>query len=271
MSDQQDSPPAVESSGAAIAAANSKPTEALPTKRASFDTQLNLLRAYAAAASTPGEPVTNEAVAKLAGVTASTVSLNNSFFNSIGLLSKVDREYAPSADVIAFHRACEWDEDTAAHKLADPLRESWFGRALLPHLSMGPLPEADAVARVAEACAAGKKYEAEVRLLIDYLEAAGIIARDANGTVSRRAVAKSPHPAPAEPVSPAARTPSENGRISTEFSTPGTGAVNFHIDVSVDLDDLKGWKADRLNAFFGGLAQVLAAKADVEAREAGTK
>ena len=47
-----------------------------------------------------------------------------------------------------------------------------------------------------------------------------------------------------------------------EILTEGT--IQFHVSVRVDMTEFAGWKADRITAFFGGIAQVLAAKGDLE-------
>ncbi len=41
---------------------------------------------------------------------------------------------------------------------------------------------------------------------------------------------------------------------------PQEGVVQFHVTVNVSMKQLAGWAPDRITAFFGGVAQVLAAK-----------
>ena len=40
--------------------------------------------------------------------------------------------------------------------------------------------------------------------------------------------------------------------------------MQFHVSVRVDMKEFSGWQPDRIAAFFGGIAQVLAAKGTVE-------
>lgn len=57
--------------------------------------------------------------------------------------------------------------------------------------------------------------------------------------------------------------------ISTAFTQqPTEGVVQFHISVRVDMGEFANWRPDRIAAFFGGIATVLAAKAAVE-KDAG--
>lgn len=50
----------------------------------------------------------------------------------------------------------------------------------------------------------------------------------------------------------------EHERRSADPGSPGS--IRFSVDVSVDMKELSGWSADRINAFFSGVAQILAAQ-----------
>ncbi len=56
----------------------------------------------------------------------------------------------------------------------------------------------------------------------------------------------------------------KNAVIATTFSMPAEGIVQFNISVKVNAQDFAGWSPDRITAFFGGIAQVLAAKGALE-------
>jgi hypothetical protein len=51
-------------------------------------------------------------------------------------------------------------------------------------------------------------------------------------------------------------------RVSSALSVaaPTNGVVQFHVSVRVDMAEFAGWEAERISAFFAGIAQVLAAK-----------
>ena len=53
-------------------------------------------------------------------------------------------------------------------------------------------------------------------------------------------------------------------RAAPTFFGTTEGAVNFNVSVRVDMGEFASWKPERIAAFFNGMAQVLAAKADVE-------
>ena len=42
------------------------------------------------------------------------------------------------------------------------------------------------------------------------------------------------------------------------------GGVTFNVNVQVDMAEFATWRPERISAFFRGIAEVLAAKADVE-------
>ena len=50
----------------------------------------------------------------------------------------------------------------------------------------------------------------------------------------------------------------------SNFHQQPEGLVQFAVSVRVDMSELSTWSPDRIAAFFGGIAQVLAAKGKVE-------
>jgi hypothetical protein len=193
--------------------AKAKPVKALPTRRISFDTQLDLLRAYGAAGA-EGKGVTNEDLAGIVNIRSSSASLVNTFFSDVGLVMKAERGNAPVPEVVEFQRAYQWDPEHAAAQLAPILKRTWFYQTLAPKLAFNALKEAAAIAALGQAAAAEKHYYPELRLLLDFLTAAELITQDA-GMVSlvhpaeggaRRddeQGAEKPRPASAAPTAPA--------------------------------------------------------------------
>jgi hypothetical protein len=120
----------------------------------------------------------------------------------------------------------------------------------------------------------GADFRTRIRLLIDFLEASGIAEREGDyvkkgisistgsGAAAAPATDKS-IPAVTEPRDVPQRD-TQRSTVNTAFTQMTGGAVQFNIAVKVDMDEFAGWKADRIAAFFGGIAQVLSAKAAVE-------
>lgn len=255
------------------AGAASAPTKQLPTGRLQFSKQLDILRAYAAISGPAGKAVTNKEVADVVGMVESTISMNNSFPANIGLLTKTGSGFIPSQDVLNYLHAYEWNQEIAAQKLAPTLRESWFGELLVTRLSFEQMGESEAIHLLAEEVNAAKKYERQVAILIDYLAGSGIVARD-NGSLKLGPRAKpgreeqggatpNPNKASSAQADPPTKPKASSG-AQTAFSAPTEGVVQFHISVKVDMGEFKGWEADRIASFFGGIAQVLTAKGKME-------
>ena len=257
--------------------AKSKPIQVLPADRVIFAKQLSLLRAYAAASGHEKKPVKLPEVADIAKIHANTISVANGFLVDIGLIQKTDAGFIPSAEVLAFAAAHEWNPDKAAHKLAPIILESWFAKTLLPKLTFDKVRERDAIADLAQAASAGTDCKNSVKMLIDYMEAVGVIQREGEFLRKSTPVASAPHTSterhaaanPPEHRETAHRdSVPQRSSVSTAFTQMTGGMVQFNISVKVDMQEFSGWQPERITAFFAGIAQVLAAKGAVE-QEAG--
>jgi hypothetical protein len=201
---------------------------------------------------------------------SSTLSMNNAFYAQNGFLMKADGGYIPAPEVFSFLRAYEWTPESAFTKMAPILGKTWFAEALLPKLSFGVLTTDEAIQRLADVCTAGPDYRSQLRFLLDYLGNSGVIEWDGNqvrkGANAVNATSTAPNTdivqTPNNPP-PSAPEPSKRGGGPTFFGTT-EGAVNFNVSVRVDMGEFANWKPERIAAFFNGMAQVLAAKADVE-------
>jgi hypothetical protein len=250
-----------------------RPTKTLPTDRITFDNQLKILRAWAAAGMS-GKPVTNDDVAAAVGMKGSTIALANPFFSSIGLLLRGENGYTPGQAVLDFFRATEWDETTAARKLAPALREQWFADAILPTLAVnGILSEEVAVSRLADAASAAKEYKNQLGILIDYMNASGLLIHEGDqikkGPLTTLRVASQANIPIESEHKPVTEKAKETGHISTQFQAGPAGGVSFDIRMNVDMAEFATWKPERITAFFNGIAAVLAAKSGVEKGSAG--
>ncbi len=245
-----------------------RPTKPLPTPRIAFGKQLDVLRGWAVASGAEGKAVTNKQVGDIVKLSPDTVTLANAFFADVGFLQRTDGGYVPTAPTVAFNQAYAWNPENAAQKLEPPLRNAWFGKALLPHLSYNPISEDEAVQVLAEEADAAPTYKPQLLLILDYLEVAGIVVRD-SGQVRLGAVAsespggREPSPSAEPKVHVAAREPKATS-VATAFTQSPEGQIQFNVSFRVSMAEFADWQADRITAFFNGIAQVLAAKADVE-------
>ena len=248
-----------------------RPKKPLPTSRIAFGKQLDLLRAWANASGPSGKVVTNRDVAGIVSMSADTVSLANTFFSAMGLLQKADGGYLPGQPTLDFNSAYEWTPETAAQKLAPTLRDAWFAEALLPSLKQRPMPKQEALAKLGAAASVGQTYAPQLGLLLDFLEVAGLIEREGE---TIRAARSEPHgEAPAAEPNPAQATPERKDQhvqrsggagVTTSFSQQPEGQIQFNVSFRVSMAEIAGWQPERITAFFGGIAAVLAAKGGVE-------
>lgn len=258
-------------------APKSKPKEILPTARIAFPKQLDLLRAYAASSGPTGKAVTNNDIAGITGMHPNTISLSNAFFLKAGFLSKSGNGFLPSPEVVSFNNAHQWNPEAAPQKLFPLLKGTWFAQAILPNLNFRPLSEGEAIEKLAETCSASTEYKGQLRLLLDYLEKGGLIKREGGNIHQLNREKESVTPVQQEHTEKhkgsemgSNEKTSSKTALSTMFSQSGEGIIQFHISVKVDMSEFKEWQADRIAAFFGGIAQVLAAKGSVE-QEVGLK
>lgn len=252
----------------------SRPTKFLPSERITFARQLDILRGWAAASGPLRKVVSNIEVGGVIKMQPSTVSLNNAFYSSVGLLNKADGGYAPAEEVMAFLRAYEWNKETAAQKLAPVLSKSWFSEALASKLEFGPRTEAECLQDLGDAANASQDYKSNLRMLLEYLNAAGLIQRDGDmikkGGASMATITTQAGPPESASTPPKQETVNVGESMSKAMpSLFGTteGQVQFNIAVKVNMGEFATWQADRIAAFFSGIAQVLAAKAKVEQSE----
>lgn len=254
---------------APVAASGSKPNKFLPTDRITFPRQLDLLRGWAAASGPTQKIVSNNDVGPIVKMTGSTVSISNAFFGQNGFLIKADGGYIPASDVFSFLRAYEWSPDTAATKLAPIVGKTWFAEELLPKLAFGPLTTDEAIQHLADACTAGPGYRGQLRFLLEYMAASGLVewdgaqVRKGSATVTATTTSAPNTDIPQTPSNPPPSGESSK-RVAPTFFGTTEGAVNFNVSVRVDMGEFATWKPERIAAFFNGMAQVLAAKADVE-------
>ena len=251
-----------------------KPTQVLPTDRLSQENQWDILRAYPALSGPDRKPVKNAEVADLVGMNENTVSLSNAFFVAVELLERQDGGLVPSAELFQFLQAYEWDKETAAHKLAPYLRESWFAKALLPKLSFGPMGEDKAIAILGEAATAGPAYKNQLKCLIHYLETVGIVERD-NGSV--KLVKSAQQIIPMDQVVDS--TEEEEGRAVTRPAPEPTplvqqvviqeaeNLIRFQVAISIDMKEIAKMSPERIAAFFNGIAEVMKAKGIMESQQ----
>jgi hypothetical protein len=253
-------------------------TKALPTDRIKLGKQLDILRAYVGAGGVDGRAVSNTEVAQIVQMQPSTVSMGNAFWTDVGFLQKGEGGYLPSQDVVNFSRAHEWNPDSAPHKLAPLLENAWFVTRLMPKLRFREVKEEEALIDLADEAGAGLHHKGQLRLLLEYMEVTGFVTRE-NGSIRLDNSRVGPS-TPSEPQKPESAPPASPNITSgpltqatpTSHAPPPAsiaaamsgGGVQFDFSIRVGMAEIAGWPAERITAFFAGLAQVIAARGKVD-------
>jgi hypothetical protein len=251
----------------------SKPTkrrasEVLPASRISVSKQLDILRAQVIAYTQKGGPVSNAEVAQIVRMHVNNSLIPNAFFVACGLLQKQDGGHVPSQEAMSYGQTYEWTPDTAGKKLAPAFERSWFGRTAISLLTLRPRPEREIVTALAEASSAPPEDKPSLLMLLEFLTIAGLIVREGENWKAVRQGASSgpPEAVSASPVAAEARekpAPPVRGGWdvpeSQQRPSSSGGGVQFSVTINVDMEKMGGWTADRIAAFFLGLAQVIAA------------
>lgn len=232
----------------------------LPTFRVGFAKQLDALRAYAVLSESGAKPVRYQNIAPIIKLHEVNVSSANPFFLENGFLEKVSGGLLPTAAVLEYNRAYSWKPETAGAKLLSIVEKSWFGAALQQRLLFRTMTEDEAIEALASICMAGPDARPQLKTLIDYCELAELLRRE-NGQLIANQDARVSQPAQTQhKEEPRPAPTSETQEMRVGGFAPTAGAINFQISVKVDMAEMKGWSADRITAFFGGIAQVLAAQ-----------
>jgi hypothetical protein len=235
-----------------------KTNKALPTPRIAFQKQVEILRAFGAACGMDSRTVTNAEVGKIVGLKPDTVSLGNSFFVAIDLLTRAEGGNVPSEEVLAYARAHEWLPEEAFEKVAPKLEKTWFAEALLPRLRFGPLSVDQAIGALGEAAGIGQESKTQLEILLAFLEHARLIERD-NGNF------RIPRPRPSSEEPKEEVSEREASTVDKQQGAiPKGGGIRLDISIDVNMGEMAKWSSDRITAFMGGLAQVLSAKGNLD-------
>ena len=232
----------------------------LPSGRMRFESQLRALRGWAVAAQNDPTP-SNDAVADACRISSTTISGNNAFLVTANLLVKEGGGYRPTDATIEFGRAVSFGAADAPRKLAPALQATWFWKALQPRLDFPPVTREDALLRLAEVAHAGSEHKNQLSVILEWLEAAGLLRRegdqitsvkDAVRPVAIGEIVAEPDPKPVPSLAEQA--------LQASVSATSPGAIAFSVAVNIDMADLLGWEPDRIKELFDGIAKVLSAQ-----------
>lgn len=267
-----DTPDAPAASGETPAKGRPRTSHPLPTDRIAYAKQLEVLRAFAVAAADNGGTASNPNVAELTKMSHHTVGLATPFFVDAGLLTRADRgRFRPSEAVTEYSRAYQWSPDRAGANLAPIFRKSWFGQLILQRVAVTAREEDEILIALSSAAGATTEHRQQLAMVIEFAILSGIVARSGNQLVATTTAIPVPATeshetgATAPAISERPKAGTHKPGVSTDFiQDPTEGYVEFHVNVKVRTAEFATWRPERISAFFGGIAQVLAAKGRIE-------
>jgi hypothetical protein len=154
-------------------------TKTLPTDRIAFERQVEILRAYAACyESNGGKPVSNAQAGDTLKPTfsASTLGVAVPFFVDNSFISRVEGDFVPSPELVAYNQAVALNVAEAKRKIRPLIENTWFCRLLAPRLRLSPQSINDCIGILAIEAKAEKEHLPRIEPLIKFLELAGIVA-----------------------------------------------------------------------------------------------
>jgi len=219
--------------------------KALPTDRSKLETQLAILRAYAAASGDEKKLVDVNLAASTAHLGRDTVSLSNEFFRGSGLLKREGRKFVPCSEVFEYAQAYRLDPPSAGKRLAPILRKSWFGDHVLTCLAVRSTARKHALLiDLGQMAGAEAEHMPRVELLLKYLEVAELIAVSADEVAEVRSAdqevaTEEPPPAPAPAVSSPSidSTPAAVPADSFSITLPGHGPITLALPSTLEGAD----------------------------------
>ncbi|HUI89169.1 MAG TPA: hypothetical protein VLX61_10660 [Anaerolineales bacterium] len=234
-----------------------EPTQVIPTNRVSYDKQREVLKAFAVIGN-GGKVVTIKSVSEAVTLTVSAVRSTTDFFASIGLLKEVSGGFVIAKEVNDYYIADQAGESNAYYRIRPLLEKTWFANALMPKLQLKDISELDAVTALSISSSADKEYRGRIKMLLRLMEDAGMIVTNGNNISRGQSI-----PLPTSEIDEP-QIVFTTAKDKMPLSKSVVGGVQLNFSIHVDSDDFSKWSPDRISAFFGGLAQVLAAKAALD-------
>lgn len=210
-------------------------TKTLPTDRIAFDKQLQIARAFAALYASTQQAVTNEQVgAQLSpAMKGSTVGQTNAFFVDVGLISRDGGSFIPHPGLLKYNEISAWDETEAKKHIAEIFEPTWFHKLLAPRLQLNAQSISACLGALASECGATQEQEDKLKLLPQFLQAAGLVRIDGDTVYFARQ--SKPKPQGQDHGHHDEQQHARNPSGNVDFSLPLPGGKMVRINAPFDL------------------------------------
>lgn len=271
----------------------SRPRKSLPTDRLKREVQLRVLEGFAKLSGTDRRYVTSENVQQTAvrDVSLNTLPLSNAFFVETGWLEKKGRgTFAATEALINYRRraAMNPDDPRARQELRETMKDAWYWAPLRGQLEFGGSSEDDAIQILMFEANAAPEHGRQLRMLLEWVEWAGLIRRDGDRWVladaGTPAETNDPHtdaddesggdggqggsagqadersgPPPAD-----LPRPQDKSRVKPAEPLRPPSVVSFAFSFDLTAEDLAKLGPEQIQAVFTSVGQVMSIRATLD-------
>ncbi|MGW3805868.1 hypothetical protein [Micromonospora sp. NPDC005113] len=242
----------------------------LPTDRAKFEVQVEILRTFARL-SGGKRPVNSEQIANALKLSTNTAALSNGFFVESGWLTRVGRgQYVATEQAVAYNRRMEFGAPAAAVELlAEPARSAWYWQAVEPVLTGSRLSRNDVLVILADEANTSDEHRPQLENILQWLDFLNLIKTDGEYLVATEAApaAEETEPAQADaegdtdlkakygqgsPDKPEERRTGSTTRVNGS----GDVVIAFSTDLRLTGEDLAALTPDQIRALFEAVGTV---------------
>jgi hypothetical protein len=252
---------------------------ALPTDRMEFETQVQVLKAYAIASRNGREIVTGEDLARHVSVGEDTARLNNRFLAESGLIVAEQRgAYKPVEAVLEFSRKLGFGQPNPGHTLASVVRNTWYFEAVTDRLEMGPPSRNELIMALADVAGAEAHHRRKLDNIIDWLEYVGLVSivddtvrlgdveqadasrdvADADGRAAGDTLESGASPHAERPIVP---PPVPVPAAAPAAADPDPMVLSINVSLNLSRDSVSALTTEQLNTLLKGVGAVAQIKA----------
>lgn len=233
------------------------PKKILPTNKLALKRQLEILQASVNLFETTRKPFRFEEIGSLLNMPLTTVQQVRTFFRASGLWQKEGRAgFIPSRPAIEYYHAHQSSPDDAAKKLNPLLNRAWFAEVLRSVLVSGQAQIEKVVNLLLHEAELSADQQGQAKNLLYLMAQTGILEIDGS-LIRKGALFPQEKTKPSSGEAKTSKSPPVNSDkgLRVENKTGENNAVEIRISIAPAV--LAGWDAEKLQAFFGGIANLL--------------
>lgn len=231
------------------------------------DVIVKIIKGYVVASNAGASPVKYTDVASATGLSATTVSGNNSFLSESQILASPKYGYyVPSEEATRFAREAAWDEEKAKIYLRKVIARCWYGQVAIQNVTLrSSLGRTDLKKSLAIKAGATEGDSLALERLIDFIVYTGLLLQDNSGVLSKGNLDDIETPSPISQKTDEPLQVSAHGKANVYIQNREENSVSVVLHIHLkDWSDLTSENATRLREWLGR-AGIQGAKLEAEA------